>query len=101
MFHFQVLFHYSVSCVRDVVHYHVQIHLVWLVAISIKALPHLHAIRMVKHLEDGELSVLVPLVLEDLLDGNGLASFGDGGLEDDSERSITDDFFCVVGHALQ
>ena len=40
---------------------------------------------MVEHLEDLKLSILVPLVLEDLLDGHGLASLRDSRLENHSE----------------
>ena len=55
---------------------------------------------MVKHLENGEFSVFVPLVLENLLDGHGLAGFGDGSLEHHSEGTVTDDFLSVVGETL-
>ena len=55
---------------------------------------------MVKHLKDSQLSVFVTLVLEDLLDSDGLTSFSDCGLEYDTERTITNDLFSVVSHAL-
>ena len=52
LLHFEVLFHHSVGCIWDVVHDDVQIDLIGVVTIGIKALSHLHTVRMVEHLED-------------------------------------------------
>ena len=55
---------------------------------------------MVEHFQNLELSVLVPLVLEDLFDGNCLASLRNSGLEDHSKRAIADNLLRIVGEAL-
>ena len=52
LFYFQVLFHHSVGSIRNVVHDDIKINLLWLVAIGVKGLSHLDAIRMVKHFKD-------------------------------------------------
>ena len=95
------LFHHSIGSIRNIVHYHVEIHLIWLVSIGVKALSHLHAVGVMKHLQDGQLSVFVSFVLEDFFDSNSLTSFGNCSLKHDPERSIANDFFSVIGHALK
>ena len=52
MLHFEVLFHYSVSRIWDVVHDNVEVHLVRFVAVSVEALAHFYAVRVVQHLQD-------------------------------------------------
>jgi hypothetical protein len=54
-----------------------------------------------QHFQNGEFSVLVPFVLKNLFDGDGLSGLGNGGFEDDSERAVSDDLLGVVGHALR
>ena len=100
LLHLEVLLHDSVDSVGNIVHDHIQIHLVGLVAISVERLPHFHVVRVVEHLQDRELSVLVPLVLEHFLDGDGLASLCNRGLEHHSEGAVANDFLRVVGEAL-
>ena len=55
---------------------------------------------MVEHLQNLQLSVLVPLVLEHLLDGHCLASLCNRRLEDNSKRAISNDLFGIIGEAL-
>ena len=55
---------------------------------------------MMKHFKNCELSVFVTLVLEDFFDSNSFSGLGDGGLEDHTEGSITNDLLSVVSHAL-
>ena len=97
LLHLQVLLHDSVDCIRNIVHDHIQIHLVWLVTICIERLPHFYVVRVVKHLQNGEFSVFVPLVLEHLLDGYCLTRLCDRGLEHHSKRAVPDNFLRVVG----
>jgi len=100
LLHLQVLLHHSVGSVGNVVHHYVQVYLFRLVAIRVETLAHFHAVGVVQHLQDGQFSVLVPLVLEDLFDGDCLSGFSDGGLEHHTERTVADDFLSVVSHAL-
>ena len=55
---------------------------------------------MVEHLKNLQFSVLVPLVLEHLLDGDCFASLCDRGLKDNSKRAISNDLFGIIGEAL-
>ena len=94
------LLHHSVRCVRDIVHHYIQIHLVRLVSVSVERLPHLHAIRVMEHFQNGQLSVFVPLVLENLFDSHSFSSFCDGCLENHTKGSVSDNLLSVVGHTL-
>ena len=58
---------------------------------------HLDTVRMVQHLQNLELSVLIALVLEDFLDSYSLACLSYGSLEDHSEGSIAHNFVSIVG----
>ena len=55
---------------------------------------------MVEHLEDLKLSILVPFVLENLLDGHGFARLGNGSLKHHAEGTVADDFLSIVGETL-
>lgn len=81
LFHFEVLFHYSVCGIRNVVHHDVEVNLIWLVSICVEALSHFDAIRMMKHLKNRKLPILISLILEYFLDGNSLCSFCNGCLK--------------------
>lgn len=100
LLHLQVLFHDTVCGIWDVVHHHIKVNFLWLVSVGVKRLTHFDAVRVVKHLENLQLSVLVALVLEHLLDGHGLACLRNCCLEDDSERTVSDDLLRVVREAL-
>lgn len=100
MFHFEVLLHDAVSGVRDVVHHDVQVDLVWFVSIGVERLPHFNTVRVVEHFQNLELSVLVALVLEDFLDGDGLAGFRNDCFEHNTKGAISNDFLRVVSKTL-
>jgi hypothetical protein len=100
LLHFVELFHHSIGCIRNVVHHNIQVNLIWLVSVGVEALAHLHAVGVMQHLEDCQLSVFVSLVLKNFFYRNSLSCFGDSGLEHYTEGSVSDDFLCVVGHAL-
>ena len=53
-----------------------------------------------EHLENLKLSILVPLVLEDLLDGYGLTRLRDSRLEYHAEGAIADNFLSIISEAL-
>lgn len=101
LLHLVELLHHSVGGIRNKVHNHIQVNLIWLISISVETLPHLHAVWVVEHLEDGQLSVLVPFVLEHFLDGDCFSGLGDGGLEYHTKRAIANDLFSVVSKALK
>ena len=50
LFHLQVLLHYAVSRVRDVVHDYIEVNLVWFVTICVERLSHLNTVWVMKHL---------------------------------------------------
>ena len=101
LLHFMELLHYSICRVWNIVHHYVQVHLIGLVSVRVEALPHFNAVRMMEHLQNGQLSILVSFVLKHFLNSYGLTSFGDSGLKDHTERSISNNFFSVIGHALK
>lgn len=101
LLHLKVLFHDSIGRVWDIIHDHVEVHLIWLVSVSIEALPHFHAVRVMQHLQDSQLPVFVSFVLENFLDGHSLTRFRNSCLKDNAKGSISDDFFSVVGHTLR
>lgn len=94
------LLHHSVRCVGDKVHHHIQIHLIRLVSVGVERLPHFHAIWVMEHFQNGQLSVFVPLVLENLFDSHSFSSFCDRCFENHAEGSVSDDLLSVVGHTL-
>ncbi len=100
LLHLQVLLHDAVGRVRNEIHHNVQVDLVLLVTIRVEGLAHLHTVGVVQHLQNLQLSVLVALILEHLLDGDCLACLRDRGLKDDAERAISNDFLSVVSEAL-
>jgi len=85
LLHFMVLLHHSVSSVRDVVGYHIQIHFIWFISIRIKALPNFNAIWVMEHFQNRQLTIFVSFVLEYLFNGNGFPCFSNGSLENHSK----------------
>jgi hypothetical protein len=83
-----------------IVHNNIQVDLIGLIAISVERLAHLDAVRVVEHLEDLQLAVLVALVLENFFDGNSFTSLGNCCFENDTERAISNNFFSVVSKGL-
>lgn len=69
----------------------VEIDFIGLVARGVEAVLELTYVGVIDHAHDLQFAVLVALVLEDLLDGDGLAGFTDGSLKDDAEGAISDD----------
>ena len=100
MLHLEVLFHNTIGGIRNKVHDNIEIDLLWLVSIRVEGLPHLYTIRMVKHLQDLQFSVLIALVLEHFLDGYRLTSFRNRRLKHHSKRPIADNFLSVVSKTL-
>ena len=54
-------------------------------------------VRVEELLHDLELSVLVPLVLINFLNGNRLPCFSNSGLINDSKGPVPDDTFSIIG----
>ena len=100
LLHLVIVLQNPVYCLWHVVHYHIQIDLLGLVSICVERLPHFDAVRVVKHFQNLQFSVLVSLVLEHLLDGHGLTSLCDCRLEYYTEGPIPDNFLSVVGETL-
>lgn len=94
--HLEVLLHNSVYCLRNKVHHHVQIDLVRFLTRCVEGLSHLDAVRVFEHFQNLQLSVLVSLVLENLLDGNSFSCFCNCGFEDNSERSVANNFLGII-----
>eukprot|EP00356_Strombidium_inclinatum_P006644 CAMPEP_0170495270 /NCGR_PEP_ID=MMETSP0208-20121228/15111_1 /TAXON_ID=197538 /ORGANISM="Strombidium inclinatum, Strain S3" /LENGTH=132 /DNA_ID=CAMNT_0010771433 /DNA_START=616 /DNA_END=1011 /DNA_ORIENTATION=- len=71
-----------------VVHHHVQVDLVRLVALRVEGMLQRDDVGVVEFFHDLQLAVLVALVLVDLLDGDLLVVLVDCRLEDDAEGAI-------------
>jgi len=67
---FQVTLHHFVQSVRNEIHDYIEVGLIRLLSVGVEVLSHLNAVRMMKHFQNLQLSVLIAFVLEDLLDGN-------------------------------
>lgn len=100
LFHLHVLLHHSVESVRDKVHHHVEVDLLGLFAVSIEELTHFDTVRVMKSLQNLELTVLIALVLKHLFNSNSLAGFSDGRLEHDAEGAVSHNFLRVVSETL-
>jgi hypothetical protein len=100
LLHFEVLLHYTVSCVGDVVHHYIQVHLVWFISISIKTLAHFHAVRVVQHLQNGQLPVLIPFILENFFNRHSLPCLRNHCFENNPKRTVAYDFLCIVSQTL-
>ena len=100
MLHFMELFHHAVGCIRNIVHHHIQIDLFRLLTICVERLPHLHAIGVMKHFQNGEFSILIPFVLKNFLNSNSLAGLCNSCFEHNSKGSVSDDFLGIVSQAL-
>lgn len=100
LLHFEVLLHNFVNGVGDEVHDDVEVDLLSLVSIGVEVLPNLDTVLVVQQLQYLQLSVLVALVLENLLDGHGLARLCDRCFKDHPEGARTNDFLCVVCQTL-
>lgn len=96
LLHLQIILHHSVSSVLNIIHHHVQVYLIWLLTIRVEGLAHLHTVRMVKHLQNLQFTVLVPFVLEHFLDSDCFACFCDRGLKHNTKRTISNNFFSVI-----
>ena len=55
---------------------------------------------MVKHTENLQLSVFIPLVLENFLDRYSFPCLCDCGLENDAERAVANNLLSVVSETL-
>jgi hypothetical protein len=95
------LFHHSISRVWNVVHDNIQVNFIWLVTVGIETLTHLYAVGVMEHLENSELSIFVPLVLEHFLNSHSFPGLRDGCFEYHTEGTISDNFFSVVSQALK
>ena len=100
LFHFQVLLHHAIGRVGNKVHDNIEVDLLGLVAVSVERLAHLDAVRVVQHLQDLQLTVLVPFVLEHLLDRHRFACLRNRGLEDHTKGTVADDFLRIISEAL-
>jgi len=96
LLHFEVVLHHAVGSVLNVVHHHIQVHLVGLFSIGVKGLAHLHAIRVVQHFQYLQLTIFVPFILKHLLYRYSLTSLSDCGFEHNTKRAITNNFFGII-----
>ena len=81
LLHLEVLLHHSICCIRNVVHNDVEVNLIRLFTISIETLPHFNAIWVMEHFQNGQLSILIPFVLEYFLYCYSLTSFSNSCLK--------------------
>ena len=100
LFHFHILFHDSVQCIRNEIHDHIQVNFIRFLSISIEKLTHLDAVCMMKSFKNFKFTVLIAFILEHLFNSDSLASFCDCSLEHDTKRSVANDFLSIVCQTL-
>lgn len=85
----------------DIFEHKVEVHFIFLVTIGIKVCFQIDDVWMGNKAHDLQFSVLEPLVLQDLLDGNIVTGFcfrDELCLEDDTEGAVSDDFAVCIGN---
>eukprot|EP00754_Rhynchopus_humris_P013920 Rhum_TRINITY_DN14356_c14_g1::Rhum_TRINITY_DN14356_c14_g1_i1::g.84606::m.84606 len=90
----------AVHCVRHVLQDQVQVQLLRLLAVGVEAVLHVDDVAVGQEAHDLELAVLVPLVLQHLLDGHHLARLHNLGEEHDTEGAMADHALRAVGDGL-
>jgi hypothetical protein len=100
LLHFEVLLHYTVGGIGNVVHHHIQVDFFWFIAIGVETLAHFDAVGVVQHFQNGQLPVLIPFILENFLDSHCLTCFSNDCLEHHSKGPIPYNFFSIVSEAL-
>jgi len=80
----------------DVLHHHMQIYLISVLSLREIRVLQLKNIRMIQFFEDLQLSVLVSLILQYLLNGNDLSSFSNFSLVYHSKGPTTDHLFSLL-----
>ena len=86
----------SENCLGHVVHYYIQINLIWLVTLGIESMFKCDDIGVIKFLHDLQFSILVPFILVHLLDGYLFTILVHSRLEHHTERSVTYNTVSVV-----
>lgn len=98
--HLVVVLGDAVHCLGHELQHQVQVQLLLLRGRE-EAVLERHDGWVVQQTHDLKLAVLVPLVLQHLLDGNRLIRLQAGGLENNSERTVPDHTFGGVADGLQ
>mmetsp|Transcript_6086 Transcript_6086/g.17155 ORF Transcript_6086/g.17155 Transcript_6086/m.17155 type:complete len:342 (+) Transcript_6086:192-1217(+) len=97
LLHLDVMLHDTVNRVAAVLHHHVEVGLARLIPGCVEGMLQLHHIGVTQLLHDLQLAVLVPLVLEHLLDGHGLPGLDHLSLVHDPEGPAAQHALRVVG----
>ena len=84
----------------NIVHHDIQVYLIWLITLGVKGMSKINNIRVRETFHDLELSVFIPFILIDLLDGDFLSCFVNGGLKDNPEGSVAHHSLCIVSETL-
>ena len=90
----------AVHRVRHVLEHQVQVKLLRLLAVGVEAVLHVDDVAVGQETHDLELAVLVPLVLQHLLDGHHLARLHHLGEKHDAEGAMADHALRAVGDGL-
>ena len=100
---FHIIFHDLVQSVRDVFHNNIKVHLIDCVSICVKIMLHFYAKWVLKYFQNLQLTIFIPLILENFLDCNGISlsfwSVFDYHLisfVNNSKRTVSDDFLGLV-----
>ena len=101
LFHFHILFHDSVQCIRDEVHDHIKVNFIGFLSVCVEELTHLNTVCMMKSFKNFKFTVLIALILEDLFYSDSLASLSDCGLKDNTERAIANNFLSIICQTLK
>ena len=97
LLHLVVMLQNSEHCFGHIVHHHVQVDFVWLIPLGVESMLQSDHIGVEKLLHYLQFSILVPLVLIHLLDGNRVTVLVHRGLEYHAKRTIAYNTVCIVG----
>ena len=97
LLHLVVVLQDSEHRLWNVVHDHVEVDLVWLVALGVEGMLQSDHVGVEQFFHDLQFAVLVPLVLVHLLDGHFLVVLVHSRLEHDAEAPIAHHSLGIVG----
>ena len=79
-----------------IIHYDIEIYLIFFVALGVEGMPQLNDVRVLEFFHYLQFSIFVSFVLVNFLDGDLLVSFVDNCLVDDTKGAIADNSLSIV-----
>ena len=100
LFHFEILFHHSISSIGNIIHYYIQIDFIRLISVCIEALSHFNTIWMMQHFQYCKFSIFISFVLEYFFYCYRFSSLSYCCFKYHSEWSISNYFLRIISHTL-